>query len=92
MKFKEFIMEKLDKEDYTASAEKDKFSKGYRVLVKNKQGRASYLSQVAYVKEQDAIDAAQIYIDIMVVSPSERRLNDAMHEFQKSHKIAKDGE
>ena len=85
--FKEYINERIDADDYTASSEKSKFDKGYRALVLNKDGRTSYLSGVSYEKEKDAIEAAQVYINTMANSNSTRALDDAMFKFQKTHKI-----
>jgi len=85
--FKEYINERIDASDYTASAEKSKFDNGYRVLVLNKEGKTSYLSQVSYIKEEDAIEAGQVYIDTMAKSKSAKALDDAMYKFRKTHKI-----
>jgi hypothetical protein len=87
MKFSEYISEKINEDDYTASAEKNKLSKGFRALVLNKNGKTSYLSQVAYENEEDAISAAQKYIDTMARTSSTRALDDAMNDFERTHKI-----
>jgi len=81
--FREYITEKIDLDEYTASYEKSKLTKGYRAKVINPKGKDSYVSAEAWDTKEAAIACASFYITLMNKPLS--AIDREMHQFIKSY-------
>jgi len=88
MEFRNYISEAIDLDKYKASYKKDE--DGFRALVVNPEGKASYLSAISWKTKEDAIKASEFYISIL--NKPTGRMDSEMNKYEtkNSSKIVKD--
>jgi len=81
--FKEYIMEKVDLDDYKANAYKGSVGNGFRAEVKGPNGRTTYLGATGWETEDDAIKAAEFYITLLNKPSS--AIDREMHNYERKN-------
>ena len=81
--FREYVTEKLDLDDYEASAYRDRVGTGFRAEVTGPNGRTTYLGSTEWEKEDDATKAAEFYITLLNKPSS--AMDREMHKYEKNN-------